>query len=29
LNFEMILDEAHWHPTWRKSFALAYPWLME
>jgi len=28
LNIEIIPDEAHWHITWRKSFALAYPWLM-
>ncbi len=28
LHFEMIPDEGHWHVTWRKSFALAYPWLM-
>lgn len=29
LRFEMIPDEGHWHVTWRKSFALAYPWLMQ
>ena len=29
LRLEIILDESHWHVTWRKSFALAYPWLME
>ncbi|MFK7905295.1 MAG: alpha/beta hydrolase [Chitinophagales bacterium] len=29
LRFEMIPDEGHWHVTWRKSFALAYPWLMK
>lgn len=29
LHFEMIPNEGHWHVTWRKSFALAYPWLME
>ncbi len=29
LRFELIPDEGHWHVTWRKSFALAYPWLME
>lgn len=29
LRFEMIPGEGHWHVTWRKSFALAYPWLME
>lgn len=29
LRYEMIPDEGHWHITWRKSFALAYPWLMK
>ncbi|MFT5167297.1 MAG: putative alpha/beta superfamily hydrolase [Saprospiraceae bacterium] len=29
LRFEIIPDEGHWHVTWRKSFALSYPWLME
>jgi len=29
LHFEMIPEEGHWHITWRKSFAVAYPWLME
>ncbi len=28
LHIEIIPDEAHWHITWRKSFALGYPWLM-
>ncbi len=28
LRFEMIMGESHWHITWRKSFALAYPWIM-
>ena len=28
LRFEVIPGEGHWHLTWRKSFALAYPWLM-
>lgn len=28
LRFETIAKEGHWHVTWRKSFALAYPWLM-
>jgi len=28
LRFEIIPNEGHWHLTWRKSFALAYPWLM-
>lgn len=29
LRFEIIEGEGHWHLTWRKSFALAYPWLMK
>lgn len=29
LRFEIIPDEAHWHITWRKSFALFYPWLLK
>ena len=29
LKLEIIPKEGHWHVTWRKSFALAYPWLME
>jgi len=28
LRFEIIPGEGHWHVTWRKSFALMYPWLM-
>ena len=28
LRFELIADEGHWNLTWRKSFAKAYPWLM-
>lgn len=28
LHYEMILKESHWHITWRKSFAVAYPWMM-
>jgi len=28
LNLQYIKGEGHWHLTWRKSFALAYPWLM-
>lgn len=28
LRFEIIPKEGHWHVTWRKSFAVAYPWLM-
>jgi len=27
LRYEIIADESHWHITWRKSFAIAYPWL--
>jgi len=27
LRFEIIPDEGHWNITWRKSFAIAYPWL--
>lgn len=29
LRFEIIPNEGHWHVTWRKSFALLYPWLMQ
>lgn len=29
LRFEIIPNEGHWHVTWRKSFALCYPWLMD
>lgn len=29
LKYDMIMGESHWHITWRKSFALGYPWLME
>ena len=29
LRFEIIPNEGHWHLTWRKSFALSYPWLMQ
>ena len=29
LRFEVIPNEGHWHITWRKSFAKAYPWLMQ
>lgn len=28
LRYEMIMGESHWHITWRKSFALGYPWMM-
>jgi len=28
LKLQYIKGEGHWHMTWRKSFALAYPWLM-
>lgn len=27
LRFEIIPNEGHWHITWGKSFALAYPWI--
>jgi hypothetical protein len=29
LRYEIIAGEGHWHLTWRKSFALSYPWLMQ
>jgi predicted alpha/beta superfamily hydrolase len=29
LRFEIIPNEGHWHLTWRKSFALSYPWLIQ
>lgn len=29
LRYDIIPKEGHWHVTWRKSFAKAYPWLME
>jgi len=29
LKYELIMGESHWHVTWRKSFALAFPWFME
>lgn len=29
LKYELIPNEGHWHVTWRKSFAVAYPWLMK
>ncbi len=28
VKYEVIPGEGHWHLTWRKSFASAYPWLM-
>ncbi len=28
LKYEVIKGEGHWHITWRKSFALFYPWLI-
>lgn len=28
VHYEIIPNEGHWHVTWRKSFAVAYPWLM-
>jgi len=29
LKIDAIQDEGHWHMTWRKSFRLAYPWIVE
>ncbi|MEL7221648.1 MAG: alpha/beta hydrolase-fold protein, partial [Bacteroidota bacterium] len=29
VRYELIPGEGHWHITWRKSFVLGYPWLME
>ncbi len=29
VHYEIIPNEGHWHVTWRKSFAVAYPWLMQ
>lgn len=29
LKYDMIMGESHWHITWRKAFALGYPWLMK
>ena len=29
VHFEKIPKEGHWHVTWRKSFAIAYPWIMK
>ncbi len=29
VKYDMIMGESHWHITWRKSFALGYPWLMQ
>lgn len=29
LKYDIIPGEGHWHVTWRKSFAIAYPWLMK
>ncbi|MEL6355625.1 MAG: alpha/beta hydrolase-fold protein [Bacteroidota bacterium] len=29
LRYEVIPNEGHWHMTWRKSFAAAYPWIVE
>ncbi len=27
LKYAQIPGEGHWHVTWRKSFAIAYPWM--
>lgn len=29
LHFELIPKEGHWHITWRKSFAIGYPWVSQ
>lgn len=29
VRYEWIMGESHWHPTWRKSFAMTYPWFMK
>lgn len=29
LYFDIEPDEGHWHATWRKGFAKAYPWVLE
>ena len=29
VKLSIIEGEGHWHPTWRKSFAIGYPWIME
>lgn len=29
LRFELLPNGGHWNMTWRASFALCYPWLME
>jgi predicted alpha/beta superfamily hydrolase len=29
LYFDVEPDEGHWHATWRKGFAKAYPWVLE
>jgi len=29
LYFDIEPDEGHWHATWRKGFAKAYPWIIE
>jgi len=28
LKYVTIPNEGHWHVTWRKSFAEAYPWII-
>ncbi len=28
VKYDMIMNESHWHITWRKAFASAYPWMM-
>ncbi len=29
LMYHVVPDEGHWHLTWRKSFAVGYPWMSE
>jgi len=29
VKLSIIEGEGHWHPTWRKSFAIGYPWIMQ
>lgn len=29
LRFDIEVGEGHWHPTWRKGFRKAYPWIIE
>ena len=29
LQFDVEPNEGHWHPTWRKGFKKAYPWIVQ